>query len=183
MIIFTNINIMIIDNPELFRSNIIGKLNKIIKKKKISVNLEKGIYNWAIKESKTKNVIRKWTNANFVLIYTDKLKALLYNLDVKSHVKNTLLLKRLKNKEFKPHELAFMSHQEMLPEMWRPLIEKKHARDKSAVEIDLSAATDQFHCFKCHKEQCTFYEMQTRSADEPMTTFINCLNCGNHWKQ
>ena len=45
MIIFTNINIMIIDNPELFRSNIIEKLNKIIKKKKFSVNLEKAIYN------------------------------------------------------------------------------------------------------------------------------------------
>ena len=116
---------------------------------------------WVIKESKRKNVIRKWTNANFVLIYTDKLKALLYNLNVKSHVKNTLLLKRLKNKEFKPHELAFMSHQEMLPEMWRPLIEKKHARDKSAAEIDASAATDQFHLLEMYNrsKKCTSYQM------------------------
>ena len=117
------------------------------------------------------------------MIYTDKLKSIYSNLNPKSYIHNKSLLKRLKSKEFKPHEIAFMSHQEMLPDMWRPLIEKKHARDKSAVEVNLSAATDQFHCFKCHKNQCTFYEMQTRSADEPMTTFINCLNCGNRWKQ
>lgn len=23
---------------------------------------------------------------------------------------------------------------------------------------------------------------QTRSADEPMTTFVTCTNCGNKWK-
>ena len=174
---------MIIENPKEYRANIVSKLNVLIKKKKSSVNLETGIYNWAILEAKNKNVIRKWSNANFVLIYTDKLKSIYYNLDPKSHVQNKSLLKRLKNKEFKSHELAFMSHQEMLPDMWRPLIDKKYARDKSAVEVNLSAATDLYHCFKCHKEVCTFYEMQTRGADEPMTTFINCLNCGNRWQQ
>lgn len=174
---------MLVENPKEFRSNVVSKLNILIKKKKISLNLEKGLYNWSIEESKKKNVIRKWSNSNFVLIYTNKLKSIYSNLNPKSYIHNKSLLKRLKSKEFKPHEVAFMSHQEMLPDMWRPLIEKKHARDKSAVEVNLSAATDQFHCFKCHKNQCTFYEMQTRSADEPMTTFINCLNCGNRWKQ
>lgn len=174
---------MIIENPTEFRSNIVCNLDIIIKKNKYSVNLEKGIYNWAIEEAKNKNVIRKWSNANFVMLYVDKFKSIYYNLDPKSHVKNTSLLKRLKKKEFKSHELAFMSHQEMLPDLWMPLIEKKHARDKSATEVNLSAATDLYHCFKCHKNQCTFYEMQTRSSDEPTTTFINCLNCGNRWKQ
>jgi transcription elongation factor S-II len=28
----------------------------------------------------------------------------------------------------------------------------------------------------------TYYEMQTRSADEPMTVFVSCLNCGKNWK-
>ena len=33
------------------------------------------------------------------------------------------------------------------------------------------------------KKKCTYYQLQTRSADEPMTTFITCLNCNNKWKE
>ena len=47
---------------------------------------------------------------------------------------------------------------------------------------NMMAATDQFKCYKCKKRKCTYYEMQTRSADEPMTTFVTCLSCGNRWK-
>lgn len=44
------------------------------------------------------------------------------------------------------------------------------------------ASTDQFKCGRCGKRQCTYYQLQTRSADEPMTTFVTCVNCNNHWK-
>ncbi|KAI3704980.1 hypothetical protein L1987_75210 [Smallanthus sonchifolius] len=44
------------------------------------------------------------------------------------------------------------------------------------------ATTDQFKCGRCGKRQCTYYQLQTRSADEPMTTFVTCVNCDNHWK-
>ena len=30
--------------------------------------------------------------------------------------------------------------------------------------------------------QCSYYQLQTRSADEPMTTFVTCINCGARWK-
>jgi len=39
-----------------------------------------------------------------------------------------------------------------------------------------------FVCGRCKKNETTYYQMQTRSADEPMTTFISCVNCGHHWK-
>ena len=55
-------------------------------------------------------------------------------------------------------------------------------RDKSKYEINLEAATEEFTCYRCGKNKCTYYELQTRSADEPMTTFVNCLDCGNRWK-
>ena len=42
--------------------------------------------------------------------------------------------------------------------------------------------TDMFKCGKCQKRKTSYYQMQTRSADEPMTTFVTCLNCDHRWK-
>jgi transcription elongation factor S-II len=47
---------------------------------------------------------------------------------------------------------------------------------------NVQAETDAFKCGKCHQRKCTYYQMQTRSADEPMTTFVTCTNCNNRWK-
>jgi hypothetical protein len=113
---------MQIAKPEEFRVNIRGKLNKIIRKKKISLNLEKGIFNYTIITAKERNIVRNWNNSKFVMIYTDKLKSIMLNLSKKSSVKNTNLLERLKKGEFKPHEMAFMTHQEIFPEKWKYLI-------------------------------------------------------------
>ncbi|GAA6041575.1 hypothetical protein JCM8097_004273 [Rhodosporidiobolus ruineniae] len=44
------------------------------------------------------------------------------------------------------------------------------------------AETDAFQCGKCKQRRCMYYQMQTRSADEPMTTFVTCLSCNNRWK-
>lgn len=46
---------------------------------------------------------------------------------------------------------------------------------KSGSESDL------FFCFKCKQRKCRYEQLQTRSADEPMTTFVFC-QCGNTWK-
>ena len=170
---------MEISNPTEFRNNVRSKLYKIIKNKNMCENLEKGIFNWSIREAKNKKIVRKWDNKMFSMIYLDRFQSIWLNI---SKPKSKILI-RLKKKEFKPHELALMSHQELEPERWRELIDSKIKRDKNATTVDMSAATDQFRCFKCKKSNCTYYQMQTRSADEPMTTFITCLLCGNNWKQ
>ena len=54
--------------------------------------------------------------------------------------------------------------------------------DKVLFEKDEGGATDQFKCNRCKQRKCTYYELQTRSADEPMTIFVTCLNCGKRWK-
>ena len=43
--------------------------------------------------------------------------------------------------------------------------------------------TDQFKCARCKQRKCTYYELQTRSADEGMTIFITCIICGHRWRQ
>jgi transcription elongation factor S-II len=45
------------------------------------------------------------------------------------------------------------------------------------------ASGGSFICRKCKKERTSFYQMQTRSSDEPMTVFINCLDCGFRWRE
>ena len=65
---------------------------------------------------------------------------------------------------------------------WAPLIELKSKRDKHKFEVNMAAATDTFTCRKCKGKNCTYYLQQTRSADEPMTIFVQCLDCGTRWK-
>jgi transcription elongation factor S-II len=36
--------------------------------------------------------------------------------------------------------------------------------------------------FRCKQNNCAYTEAQTRSADEPMTLFVLCKNCGYRWK-
>lgn len=37
-------------------------------------------------------------------------------------------------------------------------------------------------CGKCKVFKVAYTQAQTRAADEPMTTFCECMNCGNRWK-
>ena len=173
---------MEIKDSKIFRKNIVERLNNLIKNKKISKNLEKGIFNWAIQKGRNDKIIRKWNNSYFVRLYICKVHNILLNLNKSSYVGNNLLLKRLKKREFEAHELAFMSHQEMFPQKWKSLIDKKIKRDENMCTTNMESATDEFKCYKCKNRKCTYYQMQTRSADEPMTTFVTCLICGSSWK-
>ena len=97
-------------------------------------------------------------------------------------MKEEKLFKSIINKKIKAHEVAFMTHQEMQPDNWSELLELKKIRDENKYEPKLEASTDDFKCWKCKSKKCTYYQLQTRSADEPMTTFVSCLDCGNRWK-
>ena len=165
-----------INDPELFRINIVEKINKKINNKRISENLEKGIFNYTLDECEKKNVVKKWSNLNFVNIYIEKLKNIIFNL------KNMNLLVRLKNKDFRAHELAFMSQYDMRPDIWKNLLEEKKIKDENRFTPKIEASTDDFTCGKCKSKKCTYYQLQTRSADEPMTTFVTCIDCGNRFK-
>jgi len=83
-----------------------------------------------------------------------------------------------------PERLATMTTEEMaskdMKEMRKTLT--KQAIDASQMATDSGTPTDMFKCGRCHKKNCTYTQAQTRSADEPMTTFVYCRECGNRWK-
>jgi transcription elongation factor S-II len=95
---------------------------------------------------------------------------------------NPGLLENIQNGGILPETFAHISHQEMNPERWNELIQIKIKKDKAKYEENMEAATDTFTCNKCKQKKCTYYQMQTRSADEPMTTFVSCNECGKKWK-
>ena len=165
-----------ITDIDTFRRNIQKRFEDLIENETKSINLEKGIYNYAIKESNNNKIIKKWDNPYFVQLYLDRLKSIFVNL------KNEKLLDKIKTDEIPPQTLAFMTHQEMNEDIWKELLEKKMKRDANKYTNNIQASTDMFTCRKCKSKRCTYYELQTRSADEPATIFVTCLDCGKNWK-
>ena len=69
-----------IKQPSDFRKNIVDKLNLFLGSHEFSVNMEKAIYNFSIKEGKSRKIIKKWDNKYFVNIYMSKLWTIFCNL-------------------------------------------------------------------------------------------------------
>ncbi len=163
----------------------INKLDTLVNNTDLSEQIEKGIYNYCNdycekkKLNKTKTINNKTLFEN---LYSKKLISLYSNLNSKSYISNKNLLKKLNKKKIDPDQLAFMEPNSIFPEHWKALLDEKNKRDKMLYEVRTEAATDIYKCSKCKKRMCTYYERQTRSADEPTTIFVTCLNCGKRWK-
>lgn len=147
-----------------------------------SKDLEVGIYNWALKYATQHKVTKSWKNNAFVTLYMDKVRSVCTNLDGASYVHNSRLMDRLKEGEFKPHELAAMGPDHLFPERWKEVLDVKMRKDENVYQEKPAAMTDQFRCSKCKKRECVYQELQLRSCDEPVTLFITCLNCGHRWR-
>ena len=112
-----------INNPTEFRNNIKIKLGEVLNNEIDGSNLEKGIFNYSLKEAEQRKVLKKWDNNRFVKIYLDRLRTVYLNL-------NNTIIEQINSGTIKVHKIAFMTHQEMSPERWSKLIEAKIKRDK-----------------------------------------------------
>lgn len=81
-------------------------------------------------------------------------------------------------------KLAKMTPEEMASDEMKKLREKfvKEAISDAQLATVQGTKTDLLKCGKCKKRNCTYNQLQTRSADEPMTTFVFCNECGHRWK-
>jgi len=180
-----------VKDPKSFRENVVKSIEKSITNndkdkdkdkgkcqlsKRTLENIEKGIYNYCIQTATKSFIVKKWENPYFVLLYINKLRVILTNINNKG------LLESISLKKIKSHEIANMTHQELDPEKWKERLELKKLHDENLYSPKLNANTDDFTCRKCKSKKCSYYQLQTRSADEPMTTFVTCIDCGNRWK-
>jgi len=113
--------------------------------------------------------------------YKDKMRSLFLNLKDKS---NPTLRESVVDGDIPVPHLCKMSPQDMASE------ERKVA-DKAIQDQNLhnslgageqQAETEAFKCSRCKNNKTRYYQQQTRSADEPMTTFVTCTVCNNRWK-
>jgi transcription elongation factor S-II len=145
--------------------------------------LERTILLHSLEDAKKRHVHPVWENKEFTILYDIHLRRVITNMSKVSYISNPRLESRMQEGEFTLGEVASMAFSSLYPEKWKDLFEKEMKREAKMLEVDMSMATDMFRCSKCGKRQCTYYEMQTRSADEPMTIFVRCMNCGKRWRQ
>ena len=177
-----------ITTSSLIDSIIKANENGKIKIKKVEDNtaekIEESIVYYTIKSAFSRRVQQSWDNPIFRKIYVNKCRSLYTNLDNNSYIQNNNLITKVKqSNDFDIDNIASMSYQELFPEIWKQMMDEKYKREKMLYEEKQEAMTDQFKCARCKSRKCTYYELQTRSADEAMTIFITCINCGNRWKQ
>tara|TARA_B100000941_G_C28427862_1_gene512502 strand:+ start:115 stop:639 length:525 start_codon:yes stop_codon:yes gene_type:complete len=166
-----------------FRQVYVDIINKQFNNIDMSRNIEKQLYNSAIKTAKQRFIERKWNNKLFKHLYLSKIRSFYSNVAEDNYIHNKNFKQKLLNGKIQLSQLSELSVYDIFPENWSELLDKKTKRDKLKYEMKPSAMTDQFKCRKCGSRSCSYYEVQTRSADEPMTQFISCLDCGNRWKQ
>ena len=168
------------DIRNIITQNIVKLLNF---KEKEANDFEKHIYIASLKEADMKHIVKDWSNKYFVTLYKSSARKYIGNLCASSYIKNNELFNKYKNKEVNFKDICGMNYYELYSSKWKEAIDHQKDIEKRQLEGNKAMATDQFLCTRCFKRECTYYEMQTRSADEPMTIFINCLNCGKNWRQ
>ncbi len=159
----------------------IQKLNLIIDNKTICENIEKSIYSYATEQCTIKNIEPDIENKLFLRIYVNKLMSLYNNLDKSSYIKNEDFYDQVMDGTINIEKIAFLTPQEINKKHWKKYIDKQSAVDEFLYSRTAGIRTNEYKCGRCKERNCSYYQMQVRCSDEPMTTFINCLNCGNNW--
>ncbi|KAK9888890.1 hypothetical protein WA026_001111 [Henosepilachna vigintioctopunctata] len=113
--------------------------------------------------------------------YKNRVRSRISNL---KDIKNPTLRTNFRIGAITAARLATMTAEEMANDEVKQLREKftKEAINDAQLATVQGTRTDLLKCGKCKKRNCTYNQVQTRSADEPMTTFVLCIECGNRWK-
>ena len=114
--------------------------------------------------------------------YTNRVLEILHNI---KDDKNEEFRQNIVDGKISPEELSTMDENDMVNKSKRKEIQRKINNKINALGDDLKMITAEegiYKCSKCGSRKTTQYEMQTRSADEPMTIFITCVTCGKTWK-
>ena len=164
------------------RNIVVDRILNIIGQSKINMakNIEKGILNWTIKRVRAINSTPSWENRFFVSHYKHKALSIIKHLNDPT----TTLKERLFNGYVTSHQLASLTPTQLSPSgIYATTAYKLIQKDIKLHKLSSKPKfVGLFTCQRCKSKNTSYYQMQTRSADEPMTTFVTCHNCDKRWK-
>ena len=158
----------------------ISALLEIPKDDTICINLEKNILNYATEQARKINQQPAWDNHKYTSMYKQKFLQIQHNLKNSPVLKGWIIDKKIKTKDvidMRPEDLwpdgpyAKKMEDRIIKEMRKAYLAKESKNQDGF-----------FKCGRCKSMKTTYYQMQTRSADEPMTVFVSCHYCDKNWK-
>jgi len=148
------------------RLNVVSELTEFSFTDLVAQNIEKSIYNYVIEYCKDKHIECCWDNILFKHVYVLKSSQTIQRLRNAPTMRAAIVTGSVD-----PRNVATIHFEEFL------------STDESVAEDDATALQDgMFKCRRCGSMKTTYYSLQTRSADEPMTCFVTCTECKNRWK-
>jgi len=143
-------------------------LRTLVRDKFDSNEVETAILKKCVADAQEWFIDQGWDNHVFVNLYRNRAidlyryRELLPTMTIEAFVNSTPLVQN--------------------PERWAEIVRSTNDKDTATHSKKQTASIFMF-CRRCRKEtRCDYYQMQTRSADEPMTTFVTCLECDLRWK-
>lgn len=113
--------------------------------------------------------------------YKNRFRSRVANL---GDTKNPYLRLSVLRGDLAPEKIAKMTADEMASDELKKEREKftREAINDHQMTLTTGTKTSEIKCPACKKYNVTYNQVQTRSADEPMTTFCFCNECGKRWK-
>jgi len=176
----TNYNTIMDNKTRKFVIERLSTLLEIPEDSTICINLEKCILNHATDRARSMGEEAAWDNHKYASIYKQKFLTIQKSLKDNPKLKSKILEKKLKTQD-----VINMRPEHLCPDgLYAKQIEEKIHKDmkKEYLSREIKNQEGFFKCGRCKSMKTTYYQLQTRSADEPMTTFVSCLNCGRNWK-
>ena len=160
---------MVLLNLIDYRKKVISNINTHLNNIEKSIEIETAILEY------TKNKIEKynWNSVKVRRTYLWKYRSILYNISSSEYVRNMIL-----TDECDATRLINMKPDELCPEKWKDIKHKQYVKENCKSNYE-----GLFKCEKCNGKNTSYYQLQTRSSDEPMTTYIKCLNCDYTWSE
>jgi DNA-directed RNA polymerase subunit M/transcription elongation factor TFIIS len=155
------------------RKEAVQRINSLLNNMMFSIELEKGLFEYSLTYIVTKKLQHHYCDR----IYQMELYNICSNLDQNNeNINNQTLRPAVLNGEISPHLIPFLLPWQVHRKRWLPVLQKQKREDQAMTSI-ATYEDPENKCRNCGSIKFSSYEQQIRSADEPATKFIICVDC------